>query len=369
MRILMLSPHPTVRGPLPKHTPVLVAALREAGCEVLSVPWGRHGDADSLRDRLWSRIGDLRGMRKLAQQESFDVLVVKTSHEWVSLIRDLPLVIATRRSSPCIVLQFHGGQSERLAVPGSWLFKVVTRTLLRLVDGVLFLSSDEVRAVAKFHTHGRFHVVINPFLPSQAAQRAAPERTPRDHPATILFVGRLIEEKGVFDALLAVSLLRERLPVRLVIVGSGPASDALEQRARSLGMARDEVELTGEIGGERLNEIYAACDVFVLPTYWVEGFPTVISEAMDAGLPIVTTRIRGMADHLIEGRNALFVPPRAPEDLAAAIERLLRDPGMRERMGEANKEKVMQFAPQVAAERYIEALTDIRPGARRVRLR
>jgi 2-polyprenyl-3-methyl-5-hydroxy-6-metoxy-1,4-benzoquinol methylase len=120
---------------------------------------------------------------------------------------------------------------------------------------------------------------------------------------------------------------------------------------------------TGEIDHGRLRELYETSDVFVLPTYWVEGFPTVISEAMNAGLPIVTTRMRGMADHLHEDENALFVAPRAPEELGLTVERLLRDPELRARMGRANQEKVKLFAPEQAAAVYRAALTEIASGA------
>jgi glycosyltransferase involved in cell wall biosynthesis len=105
--------------------------------------------------------------------------------------------------------------------------------------------------------------------------------------------------------------------------------------------------------------IYRTGDVFVLPTYWVEGFPTAISEAMEAGLPIVTTRARGMADHLEEGVNAVFVPKRSPGELAEALERLLTDEPTRARMGSANRQKVAEFAPDRVAGEYLEALNSI----------
>src|SRR5581483_7773435 len=110
---------------------------------------------------------------------------------------------------------------------------------------------------------------------------------------------------------------------------------------------------------EELAVSYRDADVFVLPTYHPEGFPTAISEAMSAGLPVVTSNVRGNADHLIEGRNALFVPPRDPDALAEALERVLSDPRLRERMARANREKVKEFAPERVARGYVDVLEEL----------
>src|SRR5690242_20892116 len=114
----MLSPHATVSGPLPKHTPVLIDALRARGCEVQSVGWGRHHDRESRLARAITRLRDVRRVRAMLRRSSFDVLVVKTSHEWVSMLRDIPLLLATRGACPRIVLQFHGGRADKLTQPG-----------------------------------------------------------------------------------------------------------------------------------------------------------------------------------------------------------------------------------------------------------
>jgi glycosyltransferase involved in cell wall biosynthesis len=360
MRILMLTPHANVRGPLPKHTPVLVAALRNAGCEVITVPWGRHSDDDSLVARTASRMRDVFRVRHRVRREDFDVMVVKTAHEWPALLRDIPLLLATRRSSPRTVLQFHGGQSQKLVEPGGWLFKALSWVLFRLSDGALMLSTQEVIASAEFYPRGKFRTVINPYVaPLATAVVGKRQRLVKGSSApTLLFSSRLMAEKGVLDAVEAFAVVRRQRACRLLVAGDGPARGELLARAAALGIAED-VTVAGHMTGEELLAIYRDAYLFLLPTYWPEGFPTAITEAMSAGLPVVTTRLRGMADHLTEGVNALFVPPKAPVELARAIRRLLDDGALRQRMGRANRAKVGEFAPAVAARRYIEALDAI----------
>lgn len=355
MKILMLVPAPALRGPVARHSPLLVEALRELGGSVETEIWGRHADADSTAVRAVTRLRDVARIRRRLRRERFDLMVVKTSHETVSLVRDLPLLAAARRSVPHTVVQFHGGETQRLSGSGARAFKAATAALLRLSDGVLVLSSEEQRLLAAFRPRARVHVVANPFVP--AAMRDVPPAR-ADEPATVLFASRLIREKGIFDVLEAIALVRERTPCRLLVAGAGPAAGDIADRVDGLGLA-ETVTLAGFLSGGELARAYADADLFVLPTYWPEGFPTAISEAMGAGLPVVATRTRGIADHLEDGVNAVFVPPRDPRALAAAIANVLEDGDLRERMGHANLERVREFAPDRVGRQYLGALEAI----------
>jgi glycosyltransferase involved in cell wall biosynthesis len=352
MKILMLMPFPGVRGPVSKHTPLLVEALRLLGCTVETEPWGRHTDPDSVIERAITRIRDVARIRRRLREERFDLMVVKTSHEWPSLIRDVALLAATRTSVPCIVLQFHGGRSDCLVAPRRVAFKTATAAVFGLSDGVLVLSSEEKRLSQTFWPSGQFHVVANPFV---AETSDVPDHQPEGGAPALLFASRLIAEKGIFETLAAVDILRRRLPCRLVVAGSGPQEGAVAQCVRDLRIER-EVTLAGFLAGDKLIRAYRSASVFVLPTYWFEGFPTAISEAMAAGLPIVTTRTRGIADHLDDGVNAIFVPPRDAAAIADAVETLARDTELRMRMSAANRAKVRMFAPEAVARDYLAAL-------------
>jgi glycosyltransferase involved in cell wall biosynthesis len=330
---------------------LLALGLRGEGVEVTLLPWG--GGGRSLADRGLGRARQLLAIRRAARAGRPDVLLVQTSHDWACVTRDLALALAVRRSGCKVALQLHGGRADRLTATGSHTFKFATRRLLSLVDGVLVLSSEEQRAFAAFQPRGQVYLVANPFTAAAAAR----VHTERDVPV-VLFVGRLLREKGIFDTIEAFALLRARMPARLLVAGDGPAAAAVADAVREHGLSAD-VTLAGRLEPDRLGEAYAGADAFVLPTYHPEGFPTVISEAMDAGLPVVTTRTRGNADHLAEGTNALFVPPRAPAALARALEAVLTDRALRERMSAANRAKVAEFAPERVAPAYVAALAEI----------
>lgn len=359
MHILMLVQSPIVHGPVTKHTPLLITSLKDLGCDIQTSLWGRHSDKETLSDKLFGRMDDLFQVREKLKSRKFDMVIVKTAHDWATLSRDLPLLLVTRHLCPHIVLQFHGSSSEKLVAPGNFLFKFFSRWLVSLCAAALVLSTEEQREWTQFYPNGRFDVVSNPFTP-EAFDDSNIDQGIKDvkMEPLILFVGRLIREKGVFDLLDAISLLRKKSPCRLLVVGDGPGAGAVKEKVVHLGLA-DCVTMTGYLKGKELSAAYRKSDILVLPTYWIEGFPTVIAEAMSYGLPIVTTRTRGAADHLQEMVNALFVQPRASTALANVILTLLDDPDLRARMGRANREKIKDFSPDVVAKHYLNALKKI----------
>jgi glycosyltransferase involved in cell wall biosynthesis len=146
------------------------------------------------------------------------------------------------------------------------------------------------------------------------------------------------------------------------MAGDGAHAQRVREKIRALNLD-NYVELPGYIEGERLWQLYNTADVFVLPTFHPEGFPTVITEAMSVGLPVVTTRIRGVVDHLQEGTNVLFVSPKDPVSLAKAVVTLLKDPVLRSCMGKANQEKIKDFSPDKAGKLYLEVLQDMLQSA------
>ena len=359
MRIFMLVQREGIRGPTPKLTPVLIAELRALGCVVVTHPWGRESDAEHAVTKLIRGIEDVLSVRRAAGGATFDVALVTTAHDWRAVLRDVAVAVALRRRRRPIVLHFHGSQVATLGRGGRHAFRLVTRLLLRLTDGVLVLSTEEERQLRAFRPATRVLVVRNPYVRKDFSD--ADGRLQSVVP-TLLFVGRLVREKGVLDLVDAMPAVLERAPCRLVIVGDGELERALRDRIRELGLTKS-VTLTGYLEGEQLLRAYAAADVFVLPS-WSEGFPTVLAEAMDAGLPIVTTRIQGAIDHLVEGEHALFVEPRDVQGLAAALMEVIADPGLRVRMGSANERRIDIFDPHVVAREYLDVLRTFAPTAR-----
>jgi colanic acid/amylovoran biosynthesis glycosyltransferase len=155
---------------------------------------------------------------------------------------------------------------------------------------------------------------------------------------TVLAVGRLVEKKG-FDVLVRAwpSVLAGCPEAHLVVVGSGPQESGLRALARELGL-HDSVVWRGPRTQHELRDELAAAHVFCLPCRVAEdgnrdGLPTVLLEAMAAGLPCVSTRIAGIPEIVRDQCEGHLVAPDDPGVLADALLALLRDPGRRAVLG------------------------------------
>lgn len=176
---------------------------------------------------------------------------------------------------------------------------------------------------------------IDPDPASTEQLREAWGIQPRTH--LIGTVGRFVPPKGHTYLLDAIVRLQSQFPdVKTLVVGDGALLRPMEEKAQALGLS-DAVVFTGI--RRDVPEILALLDVFVLPSLW-EGLPIALLEAMAAGLPVVATRVGGVPEVVEDGVTGLLVPPRDPDALAEAITRLLRDPDLRCKMGQAGRERV-----------------------------
>jgi glycosyltransferase involved in cell wall biosynthesis len=152
-------------------------------------------------------------------------------------------------------------------------------------------------------------------------------------------IGRLDPVKG-YDSLIQVvaRLVAEFPNVILALAGSGPDRERLNRIARESGI-ESRVRFLGFHADVR--PVYQAFDVFAMPSL-SEALPYAVLEAMASGLPVVGTIVGGVPEIIVPGETGLLVPPRDPNALAESLRILLRDAGLRARMGTAGRERVMR---------------------------
>lgn len=173
--------------------------------------------------------------------------------------------------------------------------------------------------------------------PGRDAARAALGLGP-DQPV-VLSVGRLTVMKGHVHLLDAVPGLVRRFPdLAVVVLGRGHLESRLRAQAEALGV-QDAVHLTGQRSDAR--QLLDAADVFVLPSLH-EGMPLVLLEAMDAGLPVVATRVIGSEEVVVEGETGLLVRPRDAGALEVALAELLADPHRRAELGRNGRRRFVR---------------------------
>lgn len=174
-----------------------------------------------------------------------------------------------------------------------------------------------------------------------------------------LYVGRIVQAKGVFDLLDAYALIDEeiRFQVGLVFVGEGDVWADLMKRASR--MSSGDIRFFGFVHREQLPEFYALAEALVLPTH-SDTWGLVVNEAMSCGLPVVATSVAGcVADLIQDGWNGFVVPPESPLQLSASMRRLAADADLRIKMGANSLEWVQAFSPKTWAEGLVQAVQSV----------
>ena len=165
--------------------------------------------------------------------------------------------------------------------------------------------------------------------------------------ATVLgFVGRLVSDKGIAELAQAWLRLRLQFPeLRLVLVGPTESETPLPGAVLATFQDDPRVIRVGHLSPAETARMYAVLDLVALPTYR-EGFPNVLLEAAAMALPVVATRVFGCVDAVVDGVTGTLVEARDAAALAGAIERYLRDPGLRRTHGDAARARVLRdFVP------------------------
>jgi glycosyltransferase involved in cell wall biosynthesis len=152
-----------------------------------------------------------------------------------------------------------------------------------------------------------------------------------------LFLGRLVEDKGVFELLEAfATLCRNGNPVHLTLAGNSGVEEVRNWvKVHDLGKL---IDVPGWVEGEEKARVFKTADVFVLPSYH-EAVPVAIVEAMSYGLPVIATRVGGIPEVVVENETGLFVEPRDVRGLVEAMQRFASDAQLRHRLGQAGRKR------------------------------
>jgi len=214
------------------------------------------------------------------------------------------------------------------------------------------------------------HVTIIPMGGSTHVTRDPEKARQAKDTVGILFVGRLIEWKGIPYLLEGMKMLVEKRGPRfsLHIVGDGPERGKYEKSAEKLGI-KPVVQFKGYLKGQELEKEYESADIFVLPSIvdsrgFTEGLGTVLLEAIESGLVVIGSRVGGIPDIVKHRETGLLVEPKDSEGLAEAILMLADDEGLRERLAKNAKNYIERdFSWEEIGNKYERIYRDLVGGS------
>lgn len=325
---LMRHRHPELRyvvGCLDAGGP-LQQEFEAAGIPV--VIFGRHGRLDPglvLRLVRWMR-------REHVSVVHTHLFTADAYGRLAALIAGVPWILST---------------AHNISTPGKGrIHRTVDRLLANLTDTIIgcseevsktLLERDHIPA-AKLRTIAN-GIELDRFLHADGNGVRAEFGIP-EHNRLIGIVGRLHPQKAHDDLLRALAALPQPLRERTscLIVGTGPLHETLETQVEALGLQRQVI-----FAGSRADvpRLLAAFDVFVLSSGW-EGLPIALLEAMACARAALCTRVGGIPDVIIDGRNGMLVDAGDVAGMARALTTVLEDSGLRDRLGQQARETVLQ---------------------------
>ncbi|VVT22523.1 Glycosyl transferase [Sphingomonas sp. EC-HK361] len=320
----------------PDAEPEVVAALARMGVRFSLTPMARAG-TNPVRDlaTLWTYL-------RLIRRERADMVVAYTQKPII--YGGLAARIATRLGRP---VRFHAIMSGlgyvfsseadsrgllRRAV--SWLYRQGVRRAERIF---VFNGDDRADMIAYRIVDADQPVVQVPG--SGVDTRHYAEQPMPGTPTTFLMMGRLMRDKGVGDYVAAARSIRARWPdTRFLLLGRPETENPTGYSAEEIAgwQADGLITLLPETRDVRPH--IATAHIFVLPSFYREGLPRTILEALSMGRPVVTTDMPGCREPIREGENGFLVPPKDAAALAEAMARFIDQPALVTRMGAAARE-------------------------------
>ncbi len=375
MRILLLNPeYPPVGGGAGNASRHLAAAFARAGHDVtvLTAHYGdlpRHEENDGVKVK---RISALR--RRPDRSGAVEQAAFLLSGLWHTARQ-------MRRERPDVVLAFFGAPSGIIAwllrpfwrvpyvvalrggdVPGfrPYDFALYHRIIGPVLHRVwrraaaVVANSEGLRALARrFDARVPIRVIPN----GVDASRFSPPSQRAWAPPHLLFVGRVVYQKGLDVLLQALVMVPDPPLWHLTIAGDGPHRLALEALVSRLGLQKY-VTFAGWQPPERIPDFYRRANLFVFPSR-DEGMPNAVLEAMASGLPVIATCIAGN-EELITPEVGVLTPKDDPRSLAEALDVLLRDAALRQRMGEAARQRALEhFTWEATARQYLTLFREV----------
>lgn len=271
-----------------------------------------------------------------------------------------------------VILHFHGGAFPAFYKRQPKALQHIVRLTLRIAARVVVLGAGLRDQFEGLVPPERLRVIPNGVDPAAVLRLSQPGKSGDEtqHRIDLLFLGHLSRAKGAVDLLRAVISVGHAYhdPLRLIMAGSpierernivflkephgGPQE--IDKLAAHLP-SNIELIRPGFVTGEEKKKLLREAHIFVLPSY-SEGAPMAVLEAMGAGLPVIATRVGAVPEMVVDCETGFLVAPGAIEQLTDRILVLLKDAGMRERMGVAGRTRINE---KYSLDRFVSLIIDL----------
>ena len=334
---LLLGPALSAVSGVSTHLRQLLASPLSEHTRLIHFQVGSEGRRESLLSKWCRLLFSPAALAWSILRHRITVVHLNTSMDRKAFWRDTVYLVVARLLLCKVVYQVHGGAlPQDFTAHSAWRAPIV-RLILSLPQVIVLLGSRELAAYRHFVPQQRVQLIANAVDVGTAAAPPRPLVTHR--PLRLVYLGRLVRAKGLYELLEAVATLRlGGITTDLTLAGSGSEQNPLQQAAATLRLGTA-VHFKGAIFGAAINDLWQWGDVLVYPSY-AEGLPYALLEGMAAGLVPVATSVGAIPDVITDSVQGLLIPPRDVAALAAAIRFLDANRGILQAMSVASQEQI-----------------------------
>jgi glycosyltransferase involved in cell wall biosynthesis len=301
---------------------------------------GSEGRVESRLDMLLRILVSPFELAARLLREGSDIVHINATLSGKGYWRDLAYMSVAKLLGRKVIFQVHGGPFAQSFFARTRVPPALLRLTLSFADVVVLLSTHHMKAYREFAPKVHLDMIsYGVEIPDDVDLRL--ERYASPGPLRILYAGRLVPEKGLFELVEALQILRtRRVEVRMTFVGSGPLEPALRRKIVDAGLD-DRVEVRAPVFGAAKHEMWSRAHVLAMPTHW-EGLPLALLESMAAGCVPVITPVGGIPDVVQDHVQGILISPRDPPGLADALQELHEDRQAVWRMAIAGRRRVVE---------------------------
>jgi len=353
INVLILSPDPGSQGGVVNFNELLKTRFSDAvKAEYFTI--GSRPGRDGGARKYIQPLMDAYNLNVKLGTIPFDVVHLNPSLNRKSVLRDSLFLLVLRARGIRAVLVFIRGWNA------DYVEKVMNSTLRRRFFRWVFGGAKRILVLAsrfreELLSMGFEEERITLFSTMfDGSQLGCSRKRKGIDEINILFLSRFVTEKGIYELLEGFSeLINEYPSARLIMAGGGPEEENAVRWVREHNLTNS-IDFPGYLKGNAKADVLLQSDLFILPTYYGEGCPNAILEAMGAGLPIITTHAGGIPDVVVDGVNGILLSAVTGDAIAAAIRDLLSDSELCERISRENKKLAWENYESVVVTRRLE---------------
>lgn len=357
IRALVLSHDARDLGGVGNFIRILKQRLRPTTTIRRFVNGRRNGEAGKV-DTICRMVKDYARFAWLVVRDRFDVIHFNPEMDLRSFPREslfmLTLVLMGRRN---FIVFFRGWNwNEFDTIVARPVLRRFLFFMLNRASRVVVLSNGFRKALIENGVRDDHVLVVTTMFDGRLLEAREPTALADPEAPTLLFMARFVREKGIYELIEAVALLRDEFPkLTLVMGGDGPEMAGVKARIAQLEL-EDRVRLPGYVRRSEKARLFAEATIFVFPSYFWEGLPNAVLEAMGAGLPVLANPIAAVPEVMSDPENGRFLSEVTAEQIAIKLRAMLGDSAYLAATSERNRQKAWSRYESAVVSRKIEEI-------------